>query len=207
MIKILVVATHNKGKVIEFEKMLGDLVDNAVGELKSAADFNLPEPEETENTFVGNAILKARAACERTGLPSLADDSGLAVDALGGAPGIYSARWADAPEGRDFNMAMNRVYNECGHIDRGIKDKTKTARFVAVLALVYPNGKEEVFEGTVEGHLTWPARGNKGFGYDPIFVPEGHDITFAEMEPSQKYAMSHRANAVEKFKAYLSRQN
>jgi XTP/dITP diphosphohydrolase len=204
MIKTLVVATHNKGKVVEFEKMLGDLVGVAVGELKSAADFNLPEPEETEDTFVGNAILKARAACERTGLPCLADDSGIAIDALGGAPGIYSARWAETSDGRDFDVAMRRVYNECGHIDGGIKDATKTARFIAVLALVYPNGSEEIFEGTVEGHLTWPARGAKGFGYDPIFVPEGHEITFAEMEPAQKYAMSHRANAVEKFKIYLA---
>ncbi|MAZ76993.1 MAG: non-canonical purine NTP pyrophosphatase, partial [Micavibrio sp.] len=178
MIKTLVVATHNKGKVVEFEKMLGNLVGNAVGELKNATDFNLPEPEETEDTFIGNAILKARAACERTGIPCLADDSGIAIDALGGAPGIYSARWAETPEGRDFDRAINRVYNECGHIDG-----TQTARFVAVLALVYPNGKEEVFEGVVEGNLTWPARGDKGFGYDPIFVPEGHDITFAEMEP------------------------
>lgn len=204
MLKTLVVATHNKGKVVEFEKMLGDLVGPIVGELKSAADFHLPEPEETEDTFVGNAVLKARAACERTGLPCLADDSGIAIDALDGAPGIYSARWAETPEGRDFDMAMRRVYNECGHIDGGIKDNSKTARFVAVLALVYPNGKEEVFEGTVEGNLTWPARGTKGFGYDPIFVPEGYDVTFAEMDPSQKYAMSHRANAVDKFKKYLS---
>ena len=207
MIETLVVATHNKGKVVEFEKMLGDLVGNAVGELKSAADFNLPEPEETEDTFVGNAILKARAACERTGLPCLSDDSGIAIDALGGAPGIYSARWAETPQGRDFNMAMNRVYNECGHIDGPEKDLTKTARFIAVLALVYPNGKEEVFEGVVEGNLTWPGRGEKGFGYDPIFIPVGYDITFAEMDPVKKNAMSHRANAVEKFKAYLSQRD
>lgn len=198
MIETLVLATHNQGKVKEFAEMLGDLIGPSVGSIKSAADFDLPEPEETESSFVGNALLKARAACERTGLPCLADDSGLAVDALSGAPGIYSARWAETPNGRDFNVAMERVNDECDGIDG-----TQTARFVAVLALVYPDGREEVFEGTVGGTLTWPARGGKGFGYDPIFVPNGHDITFAEMDPSEKHAMSHRANAVEKFKTYL----
>ncbi|NQZ14582.1 MAG: RdgB/HAM1 family non-canonical purine NTP pyrophosphatase [Alphaproteobacteria bacterium] len=198
MIETLVLATHNQGKVKEFAEMLGELVGSSVSNIKSAADFDLPEPEETEDTFVGNALLKARAACEKTGVPCLADDSGLAVDALDGAPGIYSARWAETSKGRDFNVAMERVNNECEQIDG-----TQTARFVAVLALVYPDGREEVFEGTVEGNLTWPARGDKGFGYDPIFVPNGHEITFAEMDSSDKHAMSHRANAVQKFKTYL----
>ena len=205
MIDTLVVATHNEGKVAEFEKMLGGLIGSAIGEIRSANDFNLPEPEETANTFTGNALLKARAACKVVNMPCLADDSGLAVDALDGAPGIYSARWAETPNGRNFDVAMHRVYDECGGIiDGAPKDDSKPARFIAVLALVYPDGKEEVFEGAVEGHLTWPARGVKGFGYDPIFVPNGYDITFGQMSSDKKHEMSHRANAVAKFKEYLS---
>jgi XTP/dITP diphosphohydrolase len=196
--KTLLIATHNQGKVVEFGQMLEGL--NI--ELKSAADFDLAEPEETENTFTGNALLKARAACKTTGLPSLADDSGLCVDALDGAPGIYSARWGETPNGRDFNMAMQRVHDEL----KGI-DGTQTAHFIAVLALVYPDGqgniKQEVFEGKFEGHLCWPMRGEKGHGYDPIFIPEGYDMTCAEMEPTQKNKISHRAIAVEKFKNYF----
>lgn len=204
MIDTLVVATHNKGKVAEFEEMLGDLVGSAINEIKNASDFNLPEPDETESSFIGNALLKARAACKITNLPCLADDSGLAVDELNGAPGIYSARWAETPDGRDFNAAMRRVYDECGGISEvASKDESKTARFVAVLALVYPDGREEIFEGVVEGCLTWSARGEKGFGYDPIFVPNGYDITFAEMDPIEKQRISHRANAVLKFKKYF----
>lgn len=190
--KTLLLATHNQGKVREFEILLKGLV----GELTSAADFDLPEPEETGATFTQNAILKAKAACEATGLAALADDSGLAVDALEGAPGIYSARWA-GPD-KDFKLAMQRVHNEMGGIDG-----TQTARFVAVLALVLPDGTEEVFEGTAEGVLTWPMRGKNGFGYDSIFVPEGHEMTFGEMDPAQKQLLSHRAKAVEKFKKYL----
>lgn len=204
MIDTLVVATHNKGKVAEFEEMLGDLVGSAINEIKNASDFNLPEPDETESSFIGNALLKARAACKITNLPCLADDSGLSVDELNGAPGIYSARWAETPDGRDFNAAMRRVYDECGGISEvASKDESKTARFVAVLALVYPDGREEIFEGVVEGCLTWSARGEKGFGYDPIFVPNGYDITFAEMDPIEKQRISHRANAVLKFKKYF----
>lgn len=198
----LLLATHNKGKVVEFEEMLSGL--NI--EIKSAADFNLPEPDETETTFVGNALIKARAACQATGLPALADDSGLCVDALDGAPGVYTADWAETDghgqEGRDFNIAMARVNDEIGEI-KG----TETAYFIAVLALVYPdvNGalSEVTFEGRFDGHLTWPMRGEKGHGYDPIFVPEGQNITSAEMEPADKNAMSHRAKAVAKFKEYL----
>lgn len=197
--KILLLATHNKGKVVEFEEMLSEL--NI--EIKSAADFDLPEPDETENTFVGNALIKARAACAATNLPCLADDSGICVDALNGAPGIYTADWAETQghgqEGRDFNIAMARVNEEIGGIDG-----TETAHFMAVLALVYPDGREEVFEGRFDGHLTWPMRGEKGHGYDPIFVPEGQKMTAAEMEPADKNAMSHRAKAVAKFIDYLS---
>lgn len=194
----LLLATHNKGKVAEFAKMLDEL--NI--ELKSAADFDLPEPEETENSFIGNALIKARAACAATGLPALADDSGLCIDALNGAPGIYSADWAETKghgqEGRDFNFAMERVKTEIGGISGD-----ETAHFKAVLALVYPDGHEEIFEGRFEGHLTWPKRGENGHGYDPIFVPEGYDITAGEMLTEEKNLISHRAKAVEKFKEYL----
>lgn len=184
----LLLATHNQGKIREFEGFLSPL---GIA-LKSAEDFKLPEPEETGKTFAENAILKAQAACDATGLPCLADDSGLVIDALDGAPGIYSARWA-GPE-KDFKAAMQRVHDELGGMDG-----TQTARFVAVLALVLPDGTQEVFDGTAEGVLTWPMRGENGFGYDPFFVPEGYEITFGEMEPSQKKLLSHRAKAVEKF--------
>jgi XTP/dITP diphosphohydrolase len=193
--KELLLATHNKGKVDEFKEMLDPLGIT----LKSAADFDLPEPEETENTFTGNALLKARAAVNHAGIPALADDSGLSIDALDGAPGVYSARWAEKEDGtRSFHDAMEKVYNKLGGIDG-----TQTAYFTAVLALVYPDGREETFEGRVDGKLCWPPRGEKGFGYDPIFIPDGHEMTFAEMEPSFKHAISHRAIAVEKFRQYL----
>ncbi len=194
-IDTLLIATHNQGKVAEFDELLSGL--NVT--LKSAADFDLPEPEETEDTFIGNALLKARAAVEATGLPCLADDSGICIEALEGAPGIHSARWAETENGeRDFNAAMQKVHDKLNGIDG-----TQSTYFIAVLALVYPDGTSEIFEGRVNGKLCWPARGKKGFGYDPIFIPTGHEITFAEMEPSEKQAMSHRASAVEKFKNYL----
>ena len=190
----LLLATHNQGKVVEFAEML-----NGLGvELKSAADFNLPEPEETGSTFIDNAVLKARAAMEATGLPCLADDSGLAIDALGGAPGIHSARWGETENGRDFNIAMKKVHDKLGGIDG-----TQSAHFVAVLALLYPDGREEIFEGRVDGKLCWPMRGDKGHGYDPIFIPDGDTRSFAEMDAAEKNTMSHRARAVEKFKKYL----
>ncbi|RAN33481.1 hypothetical protein HY3_13090 [Hyphomonas pacifica] len=163
----------------------------------SALDLDLPEPEETESTFAGNAILKAKAAAVATGAPALSDDSGLAVAALGGAPGIYSARWAGEP--RDFGTAMAKVERELEEI--GATDRT--AKFVCALAVVWPDGHAEVFEGEVHGKLIWPPRGDKGFGYDPVFVAEGEQITFGEMDPDRKHAMSHRANAVKKLKAAL----
>ena len=196
MIETLLLATHNKGKVKEFDDMLGGLGV----EIKSASDFDLPEPEETENTFSGNALLKARAGCKATGLPTLADDSGFCVSTLDGQPGIYSARWAETEQGRDFSLAMQKVHDKVGD------SEDEAAWFMAVLALVYPDGREEVFEGRIDGALVWPPRGDKGFGYDPIFVPEGLDKTFAEIEPSEKHAMSHRARAVEKFLDYLKSQ-
>lgn len=199
-IKTLLIATHNKGKVVEFDKLLDGL--NIT--LKSAEDFNLVEPEETEDTFVGNALLKARLAVEATGLPCLADDSGLTVDILGGAPGIYSARWAEKENGeRDFNFAMEKIQDNIEKITGAGIDGSQTACFRAVLALVFPDGRSEVFEGWVDGKLCWPPRGDNGFGYDPMFIPDDHDVTFGEMDPAQKQAMSHRAHAVLKFKKYL----
>ena len=189
----LVAATHNKGKVSE----LKDLFEPLGFDVVSAIELDLPEPEETEATFAGNAILKARAAAEATGAPALSDDSGLSVTALGGAPGIYSARWAGQP--RDFSRAMEKVQRELDDI--GTADRS--AKFVCALAVVWPDGHAEVFEGEVHGELTWPPRGDKGFGYDPVFVADGESITFGEMEPQRKHAMSHRAHAVAKLKAAL----
>ncbi len=190
----LLIATHNQGKMIEFTDMLSGLDIS----LKSATDFDLPEPTETEDTFVGNALLKAHVACKATGLPALADDSGLSVDALDGAPGVYSARWGETATGRDFNIAMERVNKEIGGIDG-----TQTAHFTAVLALVYPDGHEEIFDGKLSGNLCWPMRGDRGHGYDPIFVPVGFKTSCAEMLMETKNKISHRAIAIEKFKNYL----
>jgi XTP/dITP diphosphohydrolase len=178
----LVIASHNKGKVREIALLLA----NYVAHFPSAGDLGLPEPEETEATFIGNAALKARAAASGANLPALADDSGLVVPALGGAPGIYSARWA-GPD-KDFSLAMRRVEQELGGGDRA-------AHFICALALAWPDGHVEAFEGRVDGSLVFPPRGERGFGYDPIFIPAGHDITFAEMDPDDKHRMSHRADA------------
>lgn len=179
----LVIASHNPGKVRE----IGELLRPFQVAVMSAGDLGLPEPEETEATFVGNAILKAKASALGANKPALADDSGLAVTALHGAPGIYSARWAGPT--KDFSVAMARVQKEMGDaVDR-------TAHFVCALALAWPDGHVETFEGRVDGSLVFPARGDKGFGYDPVFVPDGYDITFAEMDPQKKHAMSHRADA------------
>jgi XTP/dITP diphosphohydrolase len=189
----LVVASHNAGKVREIGALLSPLGVEAV----SAGDLGLPEPEETEPTFVGNALLKARAAADAFGLPALADDSGLEVAALGGDPGIYSARWA-GPE-RDFRVAMERVWAELQARDAA----DFSARFVCVLALAWPDGAAESFEGEARGRVVWPPRGEKGFGYDPMFVPEGEDRTFGEMSHEEKLPLTHRARAFEKFLAAL----
>ncbi|HEV8031807.1 MAG TPA: RdgB/HAM1 family non-canonical purine NTP pyrophosphatase [Stellaceae bacterium] len=181
----LVIASHNPGKVAEIDALLAPYGIETVG----AGVLGLPEPEETGSTFEANAELKARAAAEASGMPSLADDSGLIVPALGGAPGIYSARWAGST--KDFRVAMERVHRELGEKDR-------RAYFVAVLALVWPGGELMTFRGEVHGHLTWPPRGERGFGYDPIFVPEGDDQTFGEIDPDLKHRISHRARAFEK---------
>ena len=185
----LVIASHNPGKLREIEELLAPFDF----ELKSAGELGLAEPEETGATFAQNAILTARAAADASGLPALADDSGLAVAALGGAPGIYSARWAGA--NKDFAAAMARVERELN--DKGATDFS--AKFVSVLALAEPKGSAEIFEGEVHGHLVFPPRGDKGFGYDPIFVMDGTDKTFGETEPSYKHSISHRARAFAKF--------
>ncbi len=187
----LVVATHNPGKAREIAALLAPY-DVDVG---FAAELGLPEPEETGATFRDNAILKARAAVAASGLPALADDSGLAVDRLDGAPGIYSARWAG--EERDFGVACARVWRELAR--RGaVADADRQACFVAVLALAWPDGHVEAFEGRVFGTLVWPPRGNRGFGYDPMFVPAGHALTFGEMDPAEKNKITHRAEAFRK---------
>jgi XTP/dITP diphosphohydrolase len=190
---VLVIASHNPGKVRE----IAELLEPFGVQIKSAAELNLPEPEETEMTFAGNAALKARAAANASGLTALADDSGLAVAALDGAPGIYSARWAGPS--KDFSLAMKKV--ETALTEKHAKDFS--AKFVCALALAAPNKEPEIFEGAVHGHLVFPPRGNKGFGYDPIFVADGMSETFAEIEPAQKHAMSHRARAFAKLVAHL----
>jgi XTP/dITP diphosphohydrolase len=185
----LVIATHNRGKLAEIEALLHPFGVAVVG----AGALGLPEPEETGATFEANAELKARAAAAASGLPALADDSGLVVPALGGAPGIHSARWAGP--NRDFAGAMALVEARLvGAADR-------SARFVAVLALAWPDGHVETFRGEVEGRLVFPPRGARGFGYDPIFVPAGGRETFGEMDPAAKHAMSHRARAFGKLVA------
>jgi len=191
----LVIASHNTGKVVEIRELLGAYVK----EIASAGSLGLPEPEETGTTFVANAELKARAAAEGSGLPSLADDSGLAVDALDGAPGIYSARWAG--ETKDFRHAMEKV--EAGLRERdAFTSAQRRAHFVSVLCVAWPDGHVEEFEGKVDGTLVWPPRGEKGFGYDPMFLPEGFALTFGEMTSEQKHGLppkgqglSHRARA------------
>ncbi len=184
----LVIASHNKGKVKEINELLSPLGVEAT----SAADLGLDDPEETGSTFAENAELKALAAARASGLPALADDSGLSVTALGGAPGIFSARWAGEP--RDFTAAMKKV--ETAVFDSGTEDFS--ARFVCALSLAWPDGHTETFEGEVRGVLVFPPRGDNGFGYDPIFVPEGYHITFGEMDPDEKHAISHRADAFRK---------
>ena len=183
--KKIVVASHNQGKVREIADLLRPFDITPV----SAGDLGLPEPEETEKTFTGNALLKARAAATASGLPALSDDSGLAVSALKGEPGIYSARWG-GPE-KDFNLAMQKVHEAL----EATGSEDRSAKFVCALAICWPDGEEAVCEGTVHGQIVWPMRGKKGFGYDPIFIADGHDITFGEMDPDEKHAISHRADA------------
>ncbi|MCU9837226.1 RdgB/HAM1 family non-canonical purine NTP pyrophosphatase [Ruegeria sp. WL0004] len=188
----LLIATHNKGKLEEMAHLLQPFGVKVVG----AAEMNLPEPKETEDTFVGNARIKAHAAARATGLPALSDDSGITIDALDGAPGVYTADWAETGNGRDFMMAMTRAHDA---LEAKGAPHPRLAQFRCTLVLAWPEGHDEVFEGVAPGHLVWPTRGAAGFGYDPMFVPEGYDVTFAEMDRWEKNKISHRARAVEKF--------
>ena len=187
----LVIATHNVGKMQE----IGMLFANFDFTILSATELGLPEPEETEDSFVGNAVLKARAAALASGMAALADDSGLSVVALNGAPGVYSARWSGP--NRDFNVAMAAVEEA---LLKSQSDDMR-AEFICALALVWPDGHAVSVEGKIRGVLTFPARGNLGFGYDPIFQPNGHNVSFGEMEPKAKHAISHRADAFAKLQS------
>lgn len=187
--KRLVVASHNQGKVREIADLIAPFAIEAV----PASALALAEPDETEPTFIGNALIKAHAAANASGIVALSDDSGLCVDALDGEPGVLSARWA-GPR-KDFRDAMQKVHERM--VGAGSKDRT--AHFVCALAIAWPDGHAETFEGRVSGQLVWPPRGTLGFGYDPMFVPEGHSVSFGEMRPAQKHGMSHRARAFAKF--------
>lgn len=201
--KTIVVASHNAGKIREIRDLIGPLGFEA----KSAADLKFEEPDETGTTYEENARIKALASAMASGLPALSDDSGLAVDALGGAPGVYTANWAEREDGsRDFGMAMEKV-------EKALEEKgattpeQRTGRFVSVLCLAWPDGHTELFRGEVEGHIVWPPRGNLGFGYDPVFQPSGYAETFGEMpaeakhgwKPGEAEALSHRARAFKLF--------
>ncbi|WP_417474473.1 RdgB/HAM1 family non-canonical purine NTP pyrophosphatase [Leisingera sp.] len=188
----LLVATHNKGKLAEITEILAPYGVSVIG----AAEMDLPEPEETEDTFVGNARIKAHAAAQATGLPALSDDSGITIDALNGAPGVYTADWAETPNGRDFMQAMTRANDE---LNAAGAEAPRTAQFRCTLVIAWPDGHDEVFEGVMPGQLIWPIRGEHGFGYDPMFMPDGHDLTCAEMDPAQKHRISHRGKALAKF--------
>lgn len=201
--RTIVVASHNAGKIREIADLIGPFGFSA----KSAAELNFIEPEETGTTFEENAAIKALASAKASGLPALSDDSGLVVDALDGAPGVYTANWAERADGsRDFAMAMEKV--EKALEDRGASERgQRTARFVSVLCLAWPDGHTELFRGEIEGHVVWPPRGTQGFGYDPVFQPEGYAETFGEMSAEQKHgwkpgdaeALSHRARAFKLF--------
>jgi XTP/dITP diphosphohydrolase len=201
--KTIVVASHNAGKIREIQDLIGPFGFTA----KSAAELNFIEPDETGTTFEENAIIKALASAKVSGMPALSDDSGLEVDALGGAPGVYTANWAETLDGtRDFPMAMQKV--ETALDDAGATSAAaRTARFVSVLCLAWPDGHTELFRGQVEGVVAWPPRGDQGFGYDPIFQPQGYEATFGEMSAEQKHgwkpgepeALSHRARAFKLF--------
>ncbi|HEV7310186.1 RdgB/HAM1 family non-canonical purine NTP pyrophosphatase [Ensifer sp.] len=201
--KTLIVASHNAGKIREIRDLIGPLGFEA----KSAADLNFIEPDETGTTFEENATIKALASARASGLPALSDDSGLVIDALGGAPGVYTANWAEREDGsRDFAMAMEKV-------EKALQEKgaaapsERTARFVSVLCLAWPDGHVELFRGEVEGFVVWPPRGSQGFGYDPVFQPKGYETTFGEMSADEKHgwkpgdaeALSHRARAFKIF--------
>lgn len=187
----LLIATHNQGKLEEMERLFEPFGIT----LTSNKALSFPEPEETEDNFIGNARIKAHAAAKASGLPALADDSGIEVDALGGAPGVYTADWAETPNGRDFPMAMTKTWNELEKINA---PAPRFSRFCCTLVLAWPDGHDEVFEGKIEGQCVWPMRGEQGHGYDPMFMPNGYDITFGEMDRWEKNKISHRADAFAK---------
>lgn len=189
--KRLLIATHNQGKLEE----IANLLEPFQVEVVSAKALGLPEPVETEDSFVGNARIKAHAAAQASGLPSLADDSGITVDGLGGAPGVYTADWAETPNGRDFVMAMTKTW---AALEERRAPEPRLAQFRCTLVLAWPDGHDEVFEGVMPGRIVWPMRGDQGHGYDPIFQPEGYDLTFGEMDRWQKNKISHRADAFRK---------
>lgn len=187
----LVLATHNRGKLEEIEDLLQPFGVSVV----SAGDLGLPEPAETENSFVGNARIKAHAASSATGLPALADDSGITIDALGGDPGVRTADWAETAGGRDFGMAMRLTWDR---LEAARASYPRRAQFRCTLVLAWPDGHDEVFEGAMPGQIVWPMRGDQGHGYDPIFQPDGHLVTFGEMDRWEKNRISHRADAFRK---------
>lgn len=187
----LLVATHNRGKLEEIAKLLEGFGISVV----SAGDLGLPEPAETEDSFIGNARIKAHTAAQATGLPSLSDDSGITIDALDGAPGVYTADWAETPTGRDFVMAMTKTWDRLEVI---AAPAPRLAQFRCTLVLAWPDGHDEVFEGVMAGQIVWPMRGDQGHGYDPIFQPLGSDLSFGEMDRWQKNQISHRADAFRK---------
>lgn len=187
----LVVATHNKGKLEEISALLEPFSVNVT----SAGDLGLAEPAETETTFIGNARIKAHFAAQASGLPALADDSGITIDGLNGAPGVYTADWAETPDGRDFVLAMTKTWTA---LEAANAPYPRLAQFRCTLVLAWPDGHDEVFEGVMPGQVVWPMRGDQGHGYDPIFQPSGHDVTFGEMDRWAKNQISHRADAFRK---------
>lgn len=192
----LVVASHNPGKVKEISDLLAPLAI----EVRSAAELGLPEPAETGSSFAENALIKAAAVSKASGLPALSDDSGLEVAALGGEPGIYSARWAGP--NKDFALAMRNIEEKLKAVG-SLTPQQRRAEFVCLLSICRPDGEHQEFEGRASGSLVWPPRGRKGFGYDPMFLPDGFDMTFGEMEPAQKHRISHRARAFRKLLDFL----
>jgi XTP/dITP diphosphohydrolase len=187
----LVIATHNRGKLEEIADLLAPFGISVV----SAGELGLPEPAETETTFIGNARIKAHAAARASGLPALSDDSGITIDALDGAPGVYTADWAETPGGRDFRLAMTRAWTALESVDA---PHPRRAQFRCTLVLAWPDGHDEVFEGVMPGQVVWPMRGEQGHGYDPIFQPDGQSLTFGEMDRWEKNRISHRADAFSK---------
>jgi len=190
----LVIASHNAGKLREIVDLLAPFGVSVT----SASDHGLDEPAETEATFAGNARIKAHYAAKATGLPALSDDSGITVDALNGDPGVYTADWAETPNGRDFPMAMTKVWTL---LEEKNAPAPRTAAFNCTLCLAWPDGHDEIFEGRVDGQVVWPMRGERGFGFDPVFLPNGETETFGEMDPARKKDMSHRSDAFRKLVA------